>query len=90
MKVRDTNIRQMVDVADRRCLQCPCYWPRPDPGSFTQGQGYRRREGPQGWLCGRREINGCPTKARCCERAYAEYETKCRVCGRELSGKEGA
>ena len=92
MKVRDKSISQTVDVADRRCLQCSCYWPRPDPGSFTQGQGYRTREGKQEWVCGRREINGCPTRARCCGRAYAEYATTCRVCGKPLAkeGEEGA
>lgn len=84
MKVRDKNIKQTVSVADSRCLKCSCYWPRPDPGSFTQGQGYRRREGKQEWMCGTREIGGCPTRARCCKQAYAAYETSCRECGKPL------
>ena len=56
MKVHDKNVNQKVDVASPRCLQCSCYWPRSDPGTFTQGQGYRRREGKPEWLCGTREI----------------------------------
>lgn len=61
MKVRDKNLRENVDVKDKDCLRRPCYWPRVDPGVFTQGQGYRARPGgSKGWLCGRRECNGCP------------------------------
>lgn len=61
MKVRDRNIKQTVDVRCGDCLQYKCYWPRPDPGVFTQGQGYRKSaHGDRGWLCGNREIRGCP------------------------------
>lgn len=86
MKVRDRNIEQTVDVADRRCLKCSCYWPRPDPGVFTQGQGYRTRTGKQGWLCGTREIRGCPYTKTCtiCDKSFAAYETKCDTCLKEL------
>lgn len=61
MKVKDKQFKVLVDVADKTCPLRQCYWPRLDPGVFTQGQGYRRREGPQEWLCGNREIRGCPT-----------------------------
>jgi hypothetical protein len=60
MKVRDKNIKKDVDVACKECLKRECYWPREDPGSFTQGQGYRFRS--KDWLCGNREIHGCPNK----------------------------
>ena len=60
MKVRDKKVKEWVDVSDGDCPKRPCYWPRSDPGTFTQGVGYRSREGKVGWLCGRREINGCP------------------------------
>lgn len=60
MKIHDRKIRKKVNVSDEKCLKRSCYWPRPDPGSFTQGVGYRTRSGKQEWICGRREINGCP------------------------------
>lgn len=64
MKVRDKNIKEWVDVSDKECPKRECYWPRPDPGVFSQGVGYRTRN--QGrkpdWLCGNREIRGCPAK----------------------------
>ncbi len=60
MKIKDKSLKVLVDVAQKECQSFTCYWPRPDPGVFTQGQGYRQRECRQGWLCGRREIHGCP------------------------------
>ena len=61
MLVKDKALKVMVDVCDKACPWRSCYWARPDPGSFTQGQGYRERtSGSRGWLCGRREISGCP------------------------------
>ena len=54
------NINKMVNVADIDCLNRKCYWPRPDPGIFTQGFGYRQRNKKPEWLCGTREIHGCP------------------------------
>jgi len=60
MKIRDRKIKQTVDVSDKECLKRKCYWPRPDPGVFTQGVGYRTRSGKQEWICGTREIHGCP------------------------------
>ena len=60
MIIRDKNVKELVDVCDKDCPKRTCYWPRSDPGVFTQGVGYRTREGKQEWLCGRREINGCP------------------------------
>ncbi len=58
MKVRDKKLKKNVDVSDKDCPFRACYWPRLDPGSFTQGQGYRHRSND--WLCGNREIHGCP------------------------------
>jgi len=60
MKIRDRKIKQDVSVSDKECLKRKCYWPRPDPGVFTQGIGYRTRSGKREWLCGTREIHGCP------------------------------
>jgi hypothetical protein len=53
-----------VDVSDKECPNRECYWPRPDPGVFTQGVGYRTRYPGRkpDWLCGNREIRGCPAK----------------------------
>jgi hypothetical protein len=62
VKVRDKANKVMVDVAHKECPTRECYWPRPDPGVFTQGVGYRARTGTPGWLCGNREIHGCPRK----------------------------
>lgn len=61
MKIRDKIIKQYVDVSCKDCQKFKCYWPRQDPGSFTQGRGYSQRPGGnKGWLCGHREIRGCP------------------------------
>lgn len=62
MKVRDKNVKEMVNVRDKDCPKRSCYWPRPDPGVFTQGVGYRTRNPGRkpDWLCGNREIRGCP------------------------------
>ncbi|TCT21181.1 hypothetical protein [Thiobaca trueperi] len=61
MKVKDKALRELVNVCEPACLKRPCYWPRPDPGMFTPGQGYRSREsGSKGYLCGTREARGCP------------------------------
>ena len=67
MKVKYKRIKVEVDVSERDCLIKSCYWPRPDPGSFTQGQGYRTRLNAKGgidWLCGNREIHGCPARVK--------------------------
>lgn len=61
MVIRDKTNKKNVDVSQKECPTFECYWPRPDPGVFTQGIGYRTRStGPRGWLCGHREVNGCP------------------------------
>lgn len=60
MKIKDKKLKKMIDVAEAECPKRKCYWPRPDPGIFTQGQGYRQRNRKQEWLCGTREIHGCP------------------------------
>ena len=58
MKIKDKNLKKLVDVLDCDCPRRKCYWPRPDPGSFVQGKGYQHRSND--WLCGTREIHGCP------------------------------
>lgn len=61
MRVRDKSIKEHVEVRAKECLNLACYWPRPDPGVFTQGRGYSQRAGgSRGYICGRREIHGCP------------------------------
>lgn len=61
MKVKDKELKNLVDVCCKECPSYECYWPRPDPGVFTQGVGYRQRSsGSKDWLCGNREIRGCP------------------------------
>ena len=37
MKVRDKRLKKDVDVCDKDCPRRSCYWPREDPGVFTQG-----------------------------------------------------
>jgi hypothetical protein len=63
MKIRDKTLKKNVDVCDEDCPRRPCYWARPDPGSFTQGRGYSSTINSLAgnWLCGHREINGCPS-----------------------------
>ncbi len=64
MQVKDKDIGKMVDVYNRDCLKLECYWPRADPGSFVQGRGYQSRPGSdKRWLCGTREIRGCPDES---------------------------
>ena len=62
MKVKDKDLNKVVDVCDIDCPNRPCYWPREAPGVFTPGKGYKRRGNGQDrdWLCGTREIHGCP------------------------------
>ena len=42
--IKDQRVKELVDVADRNCQEKFCYWPRPDPGSFTQGRGYHNTD----------------------------------------------
>ena len=61
MLIRDKNLKVKVNVSEPDCPKYPCYWTRLDPGVFIQGQGYRERSGrKREWLCGNREIRGCP------------------------------
>jgi hypothetical protein len=60
MKVKDKELKGTVDVYEASCLKKECYWPRPDPGVFTQGRGYKKRTYDAGWLCGTRAARGCP------------------------------
>lgn len=57
-KIKDKALKRLVNVADTNCPELKCYWPREDPGVFNQGQGYKFRSND--WLCGTREIRGCP------------------------------
>jgi len=78
MNVRDRAIGRDVDVRAKECLKCSCYWPRLDPGSFAQGRGYTSRPG-HGWLCGTREINGCPPEDQrglICKSQWGEAMTR--------------
>ena len=60
MKIKDGKI--LVDVKEKACLGRRCYWPRPDPGVFVQGRGYKTRGSKPSteWICGTRAIHGCP------------------------------
>ena len=62
MKVKDKSLKKDVDVMCKDCPSYQCYWPRPNPGIFTQGQGYRKYGDSRDnmYLCGNREIRGCP------------------------------
>ncbi len=60
MKIRDKNLKKMVDVAEKNCPKFKCYWARPDPGVFTQGVGYRQTCKNPVYLCGHRDVHGCP------------------------------
>lgn len=60
MKIRDKDLKVMVDVRQSQCLKRMCYWPRQNPGSFTQGRGYSKPT--KDWICGTRAIHGCPTE----------------------------
>ena len=60
MKIRDKLLKKNIDVRCGECQKYKCYWPRPDPGVFTQGQGYKARTVNSGWICGTREVKGCP------------------------------
>jgi len=64
MKIKDKELKKEVDVANKDCPKFECYWPRPDPGIFTQGQGYRKATVDRGYICGKREINGCPDQPK--------------------------
>lgn len=64
MKVKDEQINEWVDVAEKECVSGNrlCYWPRTDPGVFVQGRGYRSRgnKPSSDYICGNRAIHGCP------------------------------
>lgn len=90
MKIKDPTNGTLVDMLDKDCLQRKCYWPRPDPGAFTQGQGYRQRSGGnRGWLCGEREARGCPSAGSCqntlpdgqtCNTSFVTLQKTCSWC----------
>lgn len=66
MKVKDLKLGVNVDVCSKECVtkNRECYWPRPDPGVFTPGQGYKTRgsKPDNNYICGNRAIRGCPDK----------------------------
>ena len=64
MIIKDKHLDKMVGVADKDCWLRPCYWPRPDPGAFAAGAGYKVRAHNANceYICGTREKNGCPAE----------------------------
>lgn len=62
MKIMDNELKRFVDVSEKECFKRHCYWPRPDPGVFTPGRGYKSRVNipSTDYLCGHRAIHGCP------------------------------
>ena len=62
VRVKVSGKYVMTDVYDKDCPTRVCFWNRQDPGIFTQGVGYRERNPgtKRAWLCGTREIHGCP------------------------------
>ncbi|CAB4194305.1 hypothetical protein UFOVP1254_10 [uncultured Caudovirales phage] len=66
MKVCDKTLKVDVNVLKPACLGYRCYWPRQNPGVFVQGRGYSNPT--KDYLCGNREIRGCPDE---CERLLA-------------------
>jgi len=60
VKIKDKTLKRYVSVSCKDCPMYKCYWPRPDMGVFTQGQGYRSRGYDAGYMCGTREVHGCP------------------------------
>jgi hypothetical protein len=66
MKVKDKILKVIVDVCEKECQNYICYWARQNPGIFSQGMGYRaygdKRD--KEYLCGNREIRGCPDEPK--------------------------
>ena len=62
MKIKDKLLKVEVAVCDVNCYVRKCYWPRPDPGVFTAGKGYKSRGHKTSveYICGTRAIHGCP------------------------------
>lgn len=95
MDVKDKELKVYVSVCEKDCPNKECYWPRVDPGVFTQGVGYRTRNPGKkdGWLCGTREIHGCPSDGTClnCQTSFVPGRKVCAFCGQELhtGGKVG-
>lgn len=58
MKLKDKELKVIVDVYDKDCGKRKCYWPRQNPGVFTPGRGYSNTT--KDWICGTRAISGCP------------------------------
>jgi len=62
MFIKGPKSGKQVEVSSSECINYACLWERPDPGTFTQGQGYKFRSND--WLCGNREIRGCPNEPK--------------------------
>lgn len=62
MRIRDRQLKKDIDVSSKECPKFECYWPRAHPGIFTQGKGYSSCEASKrgDYICGNREIRGCP------------------------------
>lgn len=66
MIVKDKILKEKVDVAQKECPTYACYWPRPNPGSFQIGRGYKSYGDSRDkqWICGNRAIHGCPANPK--------------------------
>jgi hypothetical protein len=73
LKIKDKKLKKLVDVSCQECPTFDCYWPRLNPGSFSQGRGYRSYgdERDREWLCGNRNIRGCPDEPKIREAPHA-------------------
>lgn len=99
VQIKVEGDRRRCSVSHEDCAFRACLWVREDPGSYSQGRGYRY-DGPakRRLLCGNREARGCPdepkideTKIRCCR--APDFTTRpgdtkrCRTCGTRMSGR---
>lgn len=66
VEIKDKKLKKKVDVSYPECAQYACCWPRPNPGSFQQGVGYRScgDSRDKQWVCGQRDARGCPDQKK--------------------------
>lgn len=63
MKIRIGG--QLVDVAERACVDRECLWIGMDHGPYVQGRGYTDSAYKSRPVCMQRHLHGCPTNSRC-------------------------